>query len=117
MKKKLASPLVRYAIAVLSVALAATLKLLLAPLIQEESAFLLFFSAVMLSALVGGCRAGLLATGLATVLIWFFFLSPFYSLAIGSPGHAIRLGIFVLEGIFVSFLVELLFIHLGGARR
>jgi PAS domain S-box-containing protein len=108
MKRKLASPLVRYTIAILSVALAATLKLFLAPLIQEESPFLLFFSAVMLSALVGGWRAGLLATGLATVLIWFYFLSPIYSLAIGSPGHDIRLGIFVLEGIFVSFLVEAL---------
>ena len=108
MKKKIATPPVRYATVVSIVVLAAVLKLLLAPLIQEESPFLLFFSAVMLSALVGGWRAGLFATGLAAVLVWYFFLSPYYSFAVGSPGHAIRLGIFVLEGSFISFLVSAL---------
>ncbi len=113
MKKKLASPRVRYAIVLLMVALAAALKLLLTPLIQEESPFLLFFSAVMLSALVGGWRAGLLATGLAAVVVWYFFLAPYYSLAFDSGGDAIRLGIFVLEGALISFLVA----AIDSARR
>jgi hypothetical protein len=46
----------RYVSAVLVVVPAAELMLLLAPLIQEVSLFLLFFSAVMLSAFVGGGR-------------------------------------------------------------
>ena len=106
LKKKTGSLPTRYVFAVLVVVLAAALKLLLSPAIQEESPFLLFFSAVMLSALVGGWGAGLLATGLAAVLVWYLFLPPYYSFAFDGPGDAVRLGIFVLEGIFISLLVK-----------
>jgi hypothetical protein len=53
-KEKTRSLLMRYVSAVLVVVPAAELKLLLAPLIQEVSLFLLFFGDVMLSAFVGG---------------------------------------------------------------
>ena len=63
------SPLLRYGVAVLAVGMAFLVKLLLAPLIVQETPFLLVFAAIMISAWYGGLGPGLLATvtaGLAT---------------------------------------------------
>ena len=95
----------RYGFALLAVSTATVLKLLLAPLIQEESPFLLFFIALIASAWFGGRGPGLLATGLAAISADYFFMSPFYAFAIDSVGHAVRLGVFVLEGTLISLLV------------
>ena len=45
-----------YGVAVLAVAIALLLKLLLIPLIDRESPFLLFFAAVLVSAWYGGIK-------------------------------------------------------------
>lgn len=103
----------RYGFPVLAVALASLLKLALAPVIQEESPFLLFFGAVMLSALVGGWRAGLLATALALLSADYLFFGPYYSFQIEDAGQALRMGVFAAEGSFISWLVALL----HAARR
>lgn len=63
----------RYGVAVLAVAIALLIKLLLTPVIQEESPFLLFFAAVMASTLYGGMGAGVLATVLAALISDYFF--------------------------------------------
>jgi hypothetical protein len=55
-----------YVVAVLAVGLALLVKLLLNPLIEEESPFLLFFGAVMVGAWFGGLGPGLFATALAS---------------------------------------------------
>jgi hypothetical protein len=63
------SPLLRYGVAVLAVGMAFLVKLLLDPLIVQETPFLLIFGAIMISAWYGGLGLGLLATfaaGLAT---------------------------------------------------
>jgi hypothetical protein len=63
------SPLLRYGVAVLAVGLAFLVKLLLDPLIVQETPFVLIFGAIMISAWYGGLGPGLLATfaaGLAT---------------------------------------------------
>ncbi len=86
-------PLWRYGFAVLAVAAATALKLLLAPVIQEETPFLLFAIALILSAWVGGWGPGLLATGLAVISADQFFSSPAYAFGIVSPGDAVRLGV------------------------
>lgn len=91
------SQLQRYGVAVLAVAIALLIKLLLAPIIEVESPFILFFAAVMASALYGGTGPAVLATVLAALNSDYFFLSPYYSLAISSLGQGLRLGIFVLE--------------------
>jgi K+-sensing histidine kinase KdpD len=70
------SRLQRYGVPVLAVAIAIVLKLLLAPLIQDESPFLLFFAAVAVSAGYGGWGPGLLATVLAVLGSDYFFLIP-----------------------------------------
>ena len=92
----------RYGVAVLAVAIALLIKLLLASLIAEESPFLLFFAAIIASALYGGMEAGVLATVLAALTSNYFFLTPTYSLFDHSLGQNLRLVLFVLEGLLIS---------------
>ena len=105
--------LLRYGFAVAAVAGATLLKLLLVSVIPEESPFLLFFVAVILSAWFGGRGPGLLATGLAAVGADFFFISPSYSFALSGSGEVVSLGVFVLEGAFIVLLIA----ALRDARR
>ena len=102
-----------YAVAVLAVGLALLVKLLLDPLIEEESPFLLFFGAVMIGAWFGGLGPGLLATALAALAAGYFFLSPTYPPLAGDFGQVLRLALFVLEGLFISVLVA----AMRSARR
>ena len=99
------TPLLGYVVAGLAVGVALLVKLLLDPLIEEESPFLLFFGAVIVGAWFGGPGPGLLATGLAAVTADYFFLSPTYTLLIEDFGQGLRLALFVLEGAFMSLLV------------
>ncbi|HEY9847792.1 MAG TPA: DUF4118 domain-containing protein, partial [Candidatus Caenarcaniphilales bacterium] len=59
MPKAKKSKLLQYGGALLAVGIAVILKLLLTPWIGQESPFLLFFAAVMVSAWFGGLGAGL----------------------------------------------------------
>src|SRR3712207_2397600 len=70
------SPLLRYGVAVIAIALVLGLKLLLDPLITEQSPFLLFAAAVMVAAWFGGLGPGLLATALGTLAADYYFLAP-----------------------------------------
>jgi Domain of unknown function (DUF4118) len=54
--------LLRYGVAVLAVGTAFLVKLLLDPLIVQETPFLLVFAAILISAWYGGLGPGLLAT-------------------------------------------------------
>ncbi|HSN68218.1 MAG TPA: PAS domain S-box protein, partial [Thermoanaerobaculia bacterium] len=62
---------------------------------------LAFFAAILASGALGGMLGGLLATLLSTLAGWFFFFAPVRSFEIG-PGDAVRIIIFVLEGIAIS---------------
>ncbi|MBW4640197.1 MAG: PAS domain S-box protein [Gloeocapsa sp. UFS-A4-WI-NPMV-4B04] len=95
----------RYSVAVLAVASALVVKLLLNSVIEQESPFLIFFAPVLVSALYGGMRAGLLATFLATLLSDYFFLSPAYSFLNHDLGQNLQLLLFVVEGISISSIV------------
>ncbi|WGV23197.1 PAS domain S-box protein [Halotia branconii] len=102
------SQLRNYGIVVLIVALTLVLMLLLDPWLgMSKTPFLLFFSAVMLSAWHGGLKSGLLATFLSTLLSSYFFLPPEYSLKFASSDF-MRMGLFAGEGILFSILCEAL---------
>jgi C4-dicarboxylate-specific signal transduction histidine kinase len=96
------SPLLRYAIAVASVALALSLASLLSRR-ADPSHFTLFFAAVMMSAWYGGLGAGLLATILSALSLDYFFISRNYSLVITWSAF-LRLGVFVLVASLTSSL-------------
>ena len=98
----------RLSVAVVAVLLSLLLKLALDPLIEEESPFLLFFGAVMVSALAGGFKNGLLATALAALTADCFFLAPIGTLRTASSGQLLRLCLFMLEGGLISALTSAL---------
>jgi K+-sensing histidine kinase KdpD len=91
--------LLRYGVAVLFVMLALFLAVLLRPWL-EQSVFLLFFSAVMISAWYGGMGPGLLAACLSVSIIEYHMVSPLWSQTIP------RLIIFVLMSVLISSLNE-----------
>jgi PAS domain S-box-containing protein len=94
-------------VAVLAVALGLLLKRLLYPPLQIESPFLLFFSSVMISAWYGGLWPGVLATALAALVSDYFFLSDL-SLLVSSPGEALQLCLFLVQGLLISWTVAAL---------
>jgi PAS domain S-box-containing protein len=101
------SPLLRYGVAVIAIALVLGLKLLVDPLIAEQSPFLLFAAAVIVAAWFGGLGPGLLATALGAVAADYYFLAPVGSFT--PLGVAfLPLFLFVLQGGLISFLVEAL---------
>ena len=101
-------PLLGYSVAVLAVAIALGIKLLLDPLFEVESPFLLFFAAIMTSALYGGRGAGIFATVLAALISNYLFLSPTYSVFSHSLGQNLQLLLFVLEGLLITGTISAL---------
>ncbi|MEH2320982.1 PAS domain S-box protein [Nostoc sp.] len=102
------SQLLRYGIVVLIVALALVLMLILDPwLSMNGTPFLLFFSAVMVSAWYGGLKSGLLATGLSALLSDYFFLPTAYDLSF-DLSNFVRIGLFALQGLLFSILCDAL---------
>ena len=69
----------------------------------EPSVSLLFFPAVVLSAMYGGYGPALLATVLSTLSIAFFFVPPRYTLSIGLD-DAVRLPVFVVVAFVTAWL-------------
>ena len=65
--------------------------------------FMAFFVAVMVAAWFGGLGPGLASTCLSVLFSW-FFLSPQYSLELGTLGQGLRLVVFVVEGVIISWL-------------
>ncbi|MGE0129826.1 MAG: ATP-binding protein [Blastocatellales bacterium] len=98
------SMLTRYAVAVLSVALALLMTLLLRPWL-EQSVFLFFFPAVMVSAWYGGLWLGLAATLLSSLIIDYFLLSPPGALTIGWS-EIPRMLMFALMAVVISSFAE-----------
>ena len=104
------SPVLRYAVAVLSVAVALGLMTLSQPLLRppSEPPFQLwmrltplFFAAVMISAWYGGLGAGLLASLLAVLAIDFFLFSPVHTLSFGIEDLPLLL-VFVLTTMLID---------------
>jgi signal transduction histidine kinase/CheY-like chemotaxis protein len=99
-------PLLRYGVAVLAVLVALLARWLLQPVLGDNVPFLLFFPAIMIAAWFGGLGAGLLATALSALAATVFFLSPVFSLAIGTVSGTVQIGIFSGVGAFISLLSE-----------
>lgn len=96
----------RYGVAFLTVGIVLGIKFLLEPLFAKESPFLLFFNAVIVSALYGGIEAGVLATILLALISNCLFFSPSSNLLVQSLGQNVKLILFILEGIFFSIIIH-----------
>ncbi|HEX8160833.1 MAG TPA: response regulator [Pyrinomonadaceae bacterium] len=102
MPKAKRSPFLRYGLAPLSVALASALKLLLGTFVKEDTPFLLFFGAAMLSASYGGLWPGLLAVALSAVVNDYLFFTP--HTFVNTPAQTLQLVLFVLEGTLITLI-------------
>jgi signal transduction histidine kinase len=97
-----ATRLLRYGVAIAVVVLALLLKLLLTRAIGDESPFLLFLSAVMISAWYGGFGPGIVSTMLAALVSTYFFLGPVSSPEAAGTANYVRLALFLIEGGVIS---------------
>ncbi len=96
----------RYFIAVASVLIAYAVKRLVGEAFYDGSPFLFFFTAVVISAWMGGLRPGLLATALSTFVSAFFLPVPLSSFIIGNDAGRLAWAFFAVEGALVSALFE-----------
>ncbi|MBD2296969.1 PAS domain S-box protein [Anabaena sphaerica FACHB-251] len=103
--KALATQILHYGVALLSVALAVGFNLLFNQYL-ESTPTPLFFAAVMVSAWYGGLRPGLLATALSTLAINYFWLEPSPSLHVPNWATLLRLGVFVMAAVIINSLNE-----------
>jgi PAS domain S-box-containing protein len=105
--------LLRLGIALLTVTLAVALMLMLDPWVEMSGTpFILFFSAVIVSAWYGGWNAGLLAIGLSVLLSNYYFFPPQYELSF-DIASLVKLALFVLQGLFLTMLC----VALNNAKR
>jgi PAS domain S-box-containing protein len=99
-------PLVRYAFAVMVVALATVLRWWLDRYFGTNMAtFLTWYPAVLLVASIAGGGPGVLATILSAIVADYWFIQP-HGFGVAHPADAVALGIFVGTGIFLSILAE-----------
>ncbi|MGB3206372.1 MAG: ATP-binding protein [Crinalium sp.] len=97
-----------YGIAVFTVAIALSFKLMLKPWVAlEDSPFLVFFVPVIISAWYGGIGSALLATALGGV-IGYLWIAPSHVLLSNSVGDNLRLIIFLLEALSISYFITAL---------
>jgi PAS domain-containing protein len=81
--------------------LALLLQWILWPSIQPY-VWYLFYPVIFLSSWIGGKRAGLAATVLSALIVWWFFIPPHYSFAIEQPAIALTIIVFICMGILFS---------------
>jgi PAS domain S-box-containing protein len=96
------SPVLRYGVAVLCVALAATLTSLI-PTFQERAPFTLFFAGIILVSVYYGFGEALLAIALSVLVGAYLFLPPVHTLRVGADG-ALRLTTFTFLTLLINFL-------------
>ena len=101
-KRRITSILLRYGLAVLSVATALMIKELLRTYF-DPTPNSLFFCAVVLSSWLGGLGPGLLASSLSVGLIDYHFTSPYYTLELSAEDLP-RMVVFFLSAASISWL-------------
>jgi len=96
----------RDAIAVAIVLAATALRLVFLQILGTQAPFVTFYPAVILAALYGGRRAGLVATVLSAIVVHYFWIEPTYQFAVGQPGDWLALVIFLLSGSMIAWVTD-----------
>ncbi len=95
----------RVLIAIAAVLGATVLRTSINSIAGDRYPLLFYTAAIVVAALFGGFRAGVLATVLSAVAADFLFVEPRWTLALKSPGDLLVIGAFVLLGLFLSLLI------------
>jgi two-component system sensor kinase FixL len=103
----------RYGVAALAVAIALLSRLLLAPILADDSPYLFFVPAILIAAGVGGWGPGLLATIVGTAL-GAMLVKSFPSISAAEIGNAI---VFALIGVAIAWSGEQLQLNRIEAAR
>jgi PAS domain S-box-containing protein len=98
----------RYGAAVLLSLAALAVRVALHPVLGDAVRLQMFTLAVVLSAWWGGLGPGLVATALGAGAGTFFFLDPTGSFRLQAAGDGVRIGVFLLNGIAISWIAEAL---------
>ncbi len=101
----------RYALAVVAVAVAAALKWWLESAFGAVPTFLTFYPAILLVAVIAGGGPGIFATLLAAAVADYWFIAPYGSFHIDSVNDIIALCIFLATGVLLSVVAEQLRRH------
>jgi len=108
-------PLRRYGMAIAMVLAATLLRHFFLPGLGMRVAFITFYPAIMLAALYGGLRAGVLATVLSAAVADYFWMEPAGSFIMSNQADWAALAIFVASGGLMSWLAER--VHQSSARK
>ncbi len=95
-----------YGMAITFVLAATAVRLAFLPALGMRVAFITFYPAVMLAALYGGLRAGMLATVLSAVLADYFWIEPAWSLSGTPPADWLSMAVFILSCTMISWITE-----------
>jgi PAS domain S-box-containing protein len=98
----------RYLVAVAIVVASVVVRLLFLQGLEIQSPFLTFYPAVMLSALYGGLRSGLLATVLSALMADYFWIEPTGRFSIGHQTDWLVVAVFLLSCFLISWISEAL---------
>lgn len=95
-----------YLLVIVLMGLALLVRLVIAP-VSAGLQYVTFFPAVTLAAIIGGYRAGLLATLIGLVFATYIFTPPYYSISIEVLQTSFWSNIvFLMDGIIISFSIE-----------
>jgi len=97
-----------YLVAIGCVVLATAVRIALNPLWDVHLPFFTFFPAVVGAAWFGGFMPGMVASVLSAAAVDFFWLHPINQFGVSAPAEILALVLFVVVGIGVSILSELL---------
>ena len=96
----------RYFVAIVLVLAATVLRLVFLQGLGTGFAFITFYPAVMLAALYGGLRAGLLATLLSAAAADYFLMEPTWSLVVARSIDWVAIVVFVASCTLMSWVAE-----------
>ncbi len=96
----------RYALAVVLVAVATVVRMTFLAGLGTRAATVTFFPAVILAALYGGRGPALLAAGLSIAILKYFWMQPVRTFALGTPEDWVILGIFAATSVLIAFVAE-----------
>ncbi len=105
-KNRAAALFLSYGLTLLLVAAAAVTRWGLEYALGPIPAFLTFYPALMVAALIGGLGPGLVATGLGGLTADYFFMPPVGSLRIMNLSDGVSLAVFLFVGAFISVITD-----------